>query len=78
MNRNKKCIDELDRAGLSRKDPYFIKVMGNVEAYEKIMTFEEQNLEDMKEKLNELRFCRRRASLFCSKMRRKSTLSYIA
>ena len=52
----KKCIDELDRAGLSRKDPYFIKVMGNVEAYEKIMTFEEQNLEDMKEKLNELRF----------------------
>ena len=30
--------------------------MGNVEAYEKIMTFEEQNLEDMKEKLNELRF----------------------
>ena len=43
------------------------------------MTFEEQNLEDMKEKLNELRFlCDDEASPILAQDEEESTLSYIA
>ena len=50
-----KCIDDLDQAGLPRKDPYFIRLLGNVEGIEKAIMFEDHNLEEMKEKLNELK-----------------------
>jgi len=51
-----KSVDELERAsGLPRNDLSLISTMGVVEYIEKAMMVEEQNLEDMKEKLNELK-----------------------